>query len=302
MHLQRTPAGPPESAAGTSWPSANSPIWYFAYGSNLTSETFRAHRGITPLAALPVYVPGWMLVFDIYGLPYSEPAFASISPIPFSDDADEKAATEVGPSVHGTAYLLDRASFISVVASEGGGTAYDEVELLAVPVAEKKSNPIAAKPFYVMTLVKGYGPTVARCPSRRYKDLICGGAQEAQLPETYLKYLDRLPCYDAPRRRWGWRWIGCMLFLAWWSPVMAAAEKLTRATENADGAGHCPRWVQLTIRFMLWVMWLYHDRIHAPIWGRGDGLRSSERGGDYCGRGTMSVREAGYAISPHSLV
>lgn len=170
MQLQPTPGPKHDSETpGTSRPSANPLIWYFAYGSNLTTETFRAHRGITPLAALPVYVPGWMLVFDIYGLPYSEPAFASISPTPFKDDADEKAACEVAPSVHGTAYLLDRASFISVVASEGGGVAYDEVELVAVPVAKQELDPIASKPFAVMTLVRGYGPTVERCPSQRYK-------------------------------------------------------------------------------------------------------------------------------------
>lgn len=60
---------------------------------------------------------------------------------------------------------------------------------------------------------------------------------------------------------------------------MAAAEKLTHATENEDGAGHCPRWVQFTVRFILHVMWLYHDCIHAPIWGRGDGLEKETRAG-----------------------
>nr|QPP19363.1 Pen4-2 [Penicillium steckii] len=267
---------------------ANKPVWYFSYGSNLTSETFRAHRGITPLATLPVYIPGWMLVFDVYGLPYSEPAFASISPIPFRDD-EEKDVGETPPLVHGTAYLLDPASYISVVASEGGGTAYDEIELLAVSVTDNESNTIGTQPFSVMTLVKGYGPTIGRCPSRRYKDLICVGAKEAELPKTYQTYLDNLPCYDAPQSRWTWRWIGCMLFLAWWSPVMAAAEKLTQATENSDGTGYCPKWVRFTVRFILYVMWLHHDYIHAPIWGRGDGLDKVTRAG-----------RVEWAISPRS--
>jgi hypothetical protein len=167
------PTAPTYDSEQTSQPQTNEPIWYFAYGSNLTSETFRAHRGITPLAALPVYIPGWTLVFDVYGLPYSEPAFASVSPFPFSDDADEKAATKTPPCVHGTAYLLDPASYISVVASEGGGSAYDEAELLAFPIAEKESHTIATGPFYVWTMVRGYGPTVRRCPSRRYKVGLC---------------------------------------------------------------------------------------------------------------------------------
>jgi hypothetical protein len=80
---------------------------------------------------------------------------------------------------------------------------------------------------------------------------------------------------------------------------MAAAEKLTQATENADGAGHCPKWVQLTIRFILYVMWLYHDHIHAPIWGRGDGRRSGSDSD--CRREMMSGRTS-YVVSSDSPV
>ena len=60
---------------------------------------------------------------------------------------------------------------------------------------------------------------------------------------------------------------------------MAAAEKLTQATENSDGTGYCPKWVRFTVRFILYVMWLHHDYIHAPIWGRGDGLDKVTRAG-----------------------
>ncbi|GIK07507.1 hypothetical protein Aspvir_003173 [Aspergillus viridinutans] len=268
-------------------------VWYFAYGSNMSSETFRQHRGISPLAAIPVRIPGWALVFDIYGLPYREPAFSSISPIPFSDDAtvNEKRNHDL-PAVHGVAYLLDRQSWYSVVQSEGGGTAYDEVEVLAEALSayncdenedlqllqlqaplgnsEAKGDELnQPRRFHVTTLVRAYGPTVPRCPSLRYKGIILDGARESKLPAEYQCYLDTLPFYDAPRN--GWRRLGAMLFLALWSPIMAAAEKLTGATANWDGRGNCPTWVKKVVRLILLLMWLHHDRLHAPLFGRGDG-------------------------------
>ncbi|RHZ55538.1 gamma-glutamylcyclotransferase family protein [Aspergillus thermomutatus] len=260
-----------------------SKIWYFAYGSNMASETFRQHRGITPLAAVPVRIPGWALTFDIYGIPYREPAFSSISPIPFSDsgtgDENEKRDPAL-PPVHGVAYLLDRRSWYSVVRSEGGGTAYDEVEVLAEALRAHACDengdlqllgdePNQPGRFHVTTLVRGYGPTVPRCPSLRYKNIILDGAREADLPRKYRSYLATLPFYDPPRN--GWRRLGAVLFLALWAPIMAAAEKLTGATANWDGKGNCPSWVKKVVRLILLLMWLHHDWLHAPLFGRGDG-------------------------------
>ena len=38
--------------------------WYFAYGSNMQTATFRGRRGIEFRRALPARVPGWRLVLD----------------------------------------------------------------------------------------------------------------------------------------------------------------------------------------------------------------------------------------------
>jgi hypothetical protein len=71
-----------------------------------------------------VKVPGWTLVMDSAGVPYSEPCFGSISPIVAS--GDEKRVNLIG-----TAYLLTPIMYKTVLASEGGGIAYGEVEVRA---------------------------------------------------------------------------------------------------------------------------------------------------------------------------
>jgi len=51
---------------------------YFAFGSNVNTKTFSGVRGIQPSAAYPAVLPGYRLVFNVPGLPYFEPAFASV--------------------------------------------------------------------------------------------------------------------------------------------------------------------------------------------------------------------------------
>ncbi|KAI1934438.1 hypothetical protein LOZ66_005906 [Ophidiomyces ophidiicola] len=287
---------------------ADGRVWYFAYGSNMNSETFTAHRGIKPLATVPVRIPGWMLSFDIYGMPYQEPSFSSISQIPpraeKSVQAAAPASAEVAPPpVHGTAYLVSHEDYISIIGSEGGGIAYDEIEVLAQSVTQDGDNEMPIRsPFKVMTLVRAYGPTVPRHPSKRYlvwvhvsfmilllahtpyigvstsKDLLIEGSHEAHLPSTYESFLYSIASYRAPNS--GWRKIGAALFLALWAPIMKVAEELTKATANSDGQGNCPAWVQGLVRLILVVMWFHHDFIHSKVWGRGDGLDQNGDAGD----------------------
>ena len=105
------------------------------------------------------------------------------------------------------------------------------------------------------------------------QDILAQGAMEAQLPAAYQTFVAQLPCYEAPKS--GLRLIGVYLFLIVWMPVMSLAERLTKATVNADGCGNCPTWVQQTVRLILLAMWFHHDFVHSKVWGRGDGLDQS---------------------------
>lgn len=56
-------------------------FWYFAYGSNMRLSTMTG-RGITPLTMEVVEVTTHYLTFDIFGIPYPEPSYASIAEFP----------------------------------------------------------------------------------------------------------------------------------------------------------------------------------------------------------------------------
>jgi hypothetical protein len=93
--------------------------WYLAYGSNLSSETFRGRRGIRPLAQTNVIVPSLELTFDLPGIPYLEPCFANVR-----RRKDDGANTR---SLIGVAYLVTAQDYARIIATKGGGLSYEEV-------------------------------------------------------------------------------------------------------------------------------------------------------------------------------
>ncbi|KAJ5509895.1 hypothetical protein LT330_007210 [Penicillium expansum] len=107
-------------------------IWYFAYGSNMRSSVMK-RRGITALDAKVVVVSSHYLTFDIFGIPYAEPSFASIAAFVSEKVTILQTASPAGwtvvPAAHGVAYLLTPADYRQLVISEGGGVAYDEIEV-----------------------------------------------------------------------------------------------------------------------------------------------------------------------------
>lgn len=137
-------------------------LWYFAYGSNMKSSVMTS-RGINPIATKISKVPGYILTFDVFGLPYSEPAMASISKL--AADPGQTAATSASmpPTVHGVSYLLTLDDFRRLVGSEGGGVAYDEIVIDAVSLPQGEPESIRAR-----TLVAKYPWRPNAAPSERY--------------------------------------------------------------------------------------------------------------------------------------
>jgi len=142
-------------------------IWYLAYGSNLSAQKFIHDRKIQPLKAICVAVPGYVLDMNSAGVPYSEPAFASISPV--GNTMQEKLAQLIG-----TSYLLTPDMYAKVIASEGGGIAYKEIEVTAETLPDmvtptsgpEVQSEVTTSPMTVRTLVTLL-PRRAR-PSARY--------------------------------------------------------------------------------------------------------------------------------------
>ncbi|PNS14345.1 hypothetical protein CAC42_6858 [Sphaceloma murrayae] len=155
-------------------------LWYFAFGSNMDSGALE-RRGVVPIARQPATIPQYRLCFNVPGLPYLEPAMASIEPRPASAKC---------PDVHGVAWRLRSNEWKNVVATEGGGLAYRTLAIEGLLLGDG-----TAKSCTFMTLVAWPTITRAAAPSVRYRDLLLRGAQDAGLPQDYLDYLLALPAH-----------------------------------------------------------------------------------------------------------
>ncbi|KAF1998232.1 hypothetical protein P154DRAFT_260091 [Amniculicola lignicola CBS 123094] len=233
-------------------------LWYFAYGSNMSVAKFSGSRGIIPLNATPVFIPGWVLLMEIPGLPYSEPSFSSIRRR-MQDDLEVLHT----PDVSGVAYLITAKQYQHVVASEGGGIAYCDIEAVGTRIDDGSS-------VRLRTLGSAMNRSPCPRPSERYMGLLQQGAKDAKLSMEYCQYLEDLPTYQPSSSTW--HRLGAIIFLNIFRPLMALMEEIT--TTNIKEDGNAPRWVIAIVRFTVFVIWATHDWIFTPVFGRGDGLNS----------------------------
>ncbi|KAI1322273.1 hypothetical protein F5Y16DRAFT_416274 [Xylariaceae sp. FL0255] len=248
-------------------------VWYLAYGSNLASSKFTRDRGIKPLAAVTIVAPGYTLAMEGAGLPYQEPSYATIRPL-----SRQRSNGEV--ELLGTAYLITPAQYAQVIRSEGGGIAYKEASIRVIPVQTKDKEELEEIHWRkesdieeARTLIGLLTRTPAPTPSKRYMKLIIDGACESNYPLEYRQYLSRIPTYRPPTHPWAK--LGAFLFLSLWAPIMSFMEKLTKWSikRAGDEDGNAPYVIVLLVRAVVRALWWHHDYIHAPLWGRGDGIK-----------------------------
>jgi hypothetical protein len=140
-------------------------VWYFAYGSNMSTEKFTGGRGIKPISSARVYIPNYILAMEVPGMPYSEPSYASIR-----RREDSNFETAASPDVVGVAYLITAEQYRQVIASEGGQIAYRHIDLSAKPVGKDDEKRIGAEDT---VRVRSLGSTTMTrrpepVPSKRY--------------------------------------------------------------------------------------------------------------------------------------
>lgn len=117
-------------------------------------------RGITPLEIRIARVYGYVLTFDVFGLPYSEPSMASIARYHTREEEPKV------PDVCGVAYLLTSEDYKRLVGSEGGGVAYDEIEVEAD--SWHRSSDVSIERIHMRTLVAKFPWRPNASPSKRY--------------------------------------------------------------------------------------------------------------------------------------
>jgi hypothetical protein len=114
---------------------------YFAYGSNVNTKTMTGVRGINPSAAYPTVLPNYKLSFNVPGLPYVEPGFASVKRVDgvsgstdrdtdtdtAAADADDDDLSKYGREVHGVAYVVTDEEWRYILRTE---TSYLEEEVI----------------------------------------------------------------------------------------------------------------------------------------------------------------------------
>ncbi len=288
-------------------------VWYFAYGSNMSTEKFSVGRGIQPIDTARVYLPGWKVKMSIPGVPYSEPAFSSIWK-PIAGDGEEDQVPV--PDVVGVAYLVTPGQYSKIKASEGGGSAYADVALTAKPLTQEDMMQFGTQ-NEVRTLVGLMRRNPCARPSERYMVRFPVNVLVLKVPVTSLckclidldiGHKDReLPTYRPIQLRYCWQDIiragaseanlpqsyqaylktistyqpprgqryrfGAFIFLAIWGPIMSLLEEIINATTDTDGLA--PPLVHWLVRFTMSMIWLTHDLFLAPIFGRGDGINET---------------------------
>jgi hypothetical protein len=148
--------------------------WYFAYGSNMQTATFRGRRGIEFHRALPVRARGWRLVLDKPPLIPIGESFANIV-----RDADTE--------VLGVAYEVSSDALETIDLTEGVPIGnYERCAIEVVPLAEEGT------PLQAFTLVSDRHDAGLQ-PSTRYLGLLIEGAIEHGLPATYVEFLRAIP-------------------------------------------------------------------------------------------------------------
>ena len=145
------------------------PMWYLGYGSNMKASSMN-DRNITPVATKVVNVPTHYVTFDIFGIPYSEPCYASIEEFPDGGNGGlqvihGKTCFQV-PSICGIAHLLTPSDFHRLLITEGSGVVYDIVQVEAFVLDERRQN--TGEKFTAYTLKAKWPQRPNGTPSARY--------------------------------------------------------------------------------------------------------------------------------------
>lgn len=295
----------------------NETVLYLAYASNLSNETFRGKRGIKPLAQINVQAPSLQVTFDLPGIPYLEPCFANSgrrdpeNDLPYSggfDQLNDEKSSLLGPRARkggyrkdewrkgliGVVYEVTAKDYAHIIATEGGGAAYQDIVVDCHPFAsDDPSEPVpqtpTLPPFKAHTLFAPALPPNEPPPddggrvqrpnksyaqaSARYLKLMTDGAAELGLPYEYQDHLHSLRPYKITTVR---QRIGQVAFLGLWAPIVACVFALGKIF--TDDKGRIPGWLRQFNGAMFMSMWTSYDNVFRPLFG--DGERSLTDGED----------------------
>jgi hypothetical protein len=270
-------------------------VLYLAYGSNLCYQTFQESRGIKPLSQVNVVVPELRMTFDLPGIPYSEPCFANSARRDTSGDIANSKEEELDNSYHkdrwkkgmvGVVYEVTPSDYAHIIATEGGGSSYQDIMVTCYPVSSTDKVPLVptTEPFKSHTLFAPAAkpsnpgqppslhtrrfqrpdPSYAQA-SARYLKLLTDGADEHDIPQEYKDYLHSLRPYTITTQ--GQR-MGQFVLLSFWVPFIMLVFALNRIYQ--DDKGRAPKWLATLSNAIFTSVWISYDNIFKPIFGDGE--------------------------------
>jgi hypothetical protein len=266
-------------------------VLYLAYGSNLCNETFRGVRGIRPLSQVNVLVPSLRLTFDLPGIPYKEPCFANSARR--EPDVLDYHKDRWHKGLVGVVYEVTLSDYAHIIATEGGGSAYNDIliDCYVLPASDTVPSAPNTPPFKAHTLfapardtdgvvqsterVTRPDPGYAQ-PSPRYMKLITDGAAECDLPAEYQDYLHGIRTYTITTKKQA---MGQALFLSIWMPFVLLIFSLSRKMQ--DNKGRAPKWVGFFSAIVFKGMWVSYDGVFKGVFGDGERTVGDEAAGTW---------------------
>jgi hypothetical protein len=261
--------------------SSKDTVLYLGYGSNLSAETFRGKRQIRPLSQVNVVVPALSLTFDLPGIPYTEPCFGNVRLRDIPTTRTERDITQEDyhkdhwqKGLVGVVYEVTRADYINIIATEGGGSGYQDVLVDCYTLSDDPTKQVplepSGQPFKAHTL---FAPTkIGRPdhsyaqPSPRYLKLITDGAAEHKLPYEYQDFLNQIRTYHITDTR---QQLGQFVFLSVWAPfflfLLADGAKLFLKPD-----GTYPKWLATFLRALFTACWASYDNFFKKTFGDGE--------------------------------
>ena len=227
-------ASPPASSAPEPIRAPPGSRVYFAYGSNVNTKTMKGTRGITPSAAYPAVLPGYELVFNVPGLPFIEPAFASVRRVVTgkTDDAPSRFA-RFATETHGVAYVVTDEQWRTILRTETSYVREDVTLERFLPASTRVDGdapPATPQKIFATTLVFADADVggVALLPSARYLGLLREGADEWGLDPSWREYLRAaVQAYDPGIS--ATRTLGAAVAAASFAPLAAVAAPASAA-------------------------------------------------------------------------
>ena len=144
-------------------------LFYFGYGSNMSTQYLIRRRKITPLESQVALLKDYELIMNMQGPNFLEPSFANIR--------DCK-----GSKVEGVIHRIDEKDLQKIVNTEG-----EDYQLVKLTVYMEGKRKTAYTLIYLTEETKDIPP------SKRYLKILINAAKENNLSKTYIEKLEKRP-------------------------------------------------------------------------------------------------------------